>query len=337
MQELRASGWHLYFSNRGSRRKGPGVRGALGGVTIALRPEFAKHAARAEPPDRALLGHVLELNLHLPAGQHVVLLGVYMPTDVRDATIADAVMDYIASRATACAANNTHFLCGGDFNAALCDLDRRNGRTTRDNNWRARCQHAALAPIAPPLLPHAPGGPPSQPYAREHTFCPPGAQRHGGTSRIDDWLSVDASPLAAAAQTPCLHGQATGVLRDFQHTTDHAPVACVLDLHAIGSARPVAYVVPREAVMHRPTDATKKAFKAAVNAYEPAPLHARIRALLTQASVSRADVESLDAELRTWIQCVVTAAFEACGSYVPSSTDAHRTRKASRRKSNQIK
>jgi hypothetical protein len=319
--DIQADGaYKLYFSNVGARRRGPGARGPRGGVAIALSAALAQTARIVTPPSPDLLGHVLEIDILLPDQQILKILGVYVPTDGLDARLANAVYDHIEKVSAACAANGSHFLCGGDLNAVLLPGDRTGRRSPRDRRWQSTCQRAGISPAFPTTTP------------RTHTFRPPGPGR-SDSARLDDWLVTASSALARAVLPPLtVDGSFADVLGCFYHTSDHAPVACVVDVALLGSALPVLFQQHAAPVLCRPTKDSLASFATLCEELgPPAALHARVLELLAAPSASSEDISALTPAIREWTSALYDVAVRACGVYVPSTEHhRHRTRRMKR-------
>ena len=118
----------------------------------------------------------------------------------------------------------------------------------------------------------------------------------------------------------------------FPHLSDHKPLACVVNLTALGSARPTRFCPPFVPSLLPPiTKAALAAFAAAEHTFDVSDLHDLVIASLASDDCSPRHIHNLCDALRAWQAQLFAAAATACGvTSEHHSTVHHRTRKQQR-------
>ena len=199
-KQLGGNGYYQYYSNRESKDDEPQA-----GVLIMVQKKFPNLGAivpLATP--EPLQGYIQALQISLPSSTPLDVVGVYMPTgQSQTKQLREQIYDALAAlKAQADSDEDTHHLViGGDFNATLCDTDRRSNRCVHtDRQHRHKVKEIKLHPMDPPNT--------AQP--RNYTW------RQGAgedlASRIDDFYTNEAELAKVATCT---------VLDMGGSTTDH--------------------------------------------------------------------------------------------------------------------
>jgi hypothetical protein len=246
------------------------------GVLIALRKDLAACGTAEAVPfgDTRLLGRLAGMHVQLPGSQPLQLLGVYAHASGPEADRAH-LFEAVAGMIEETTAAGGVCMAGGDWNAALLDLDRSTGESTAtDRAYRDFVLAQGLCSLD---RPRTPGAPRARSFFRDPTD--PAAP----ASRIDDVLAVGGpsrSPLATVL--PLGHCP----------TTDHVPLLYKIDASALGMVipdpRPAAQTPApaRSKVLCVPIPAAaKETFRAAIT--DPCtPLSQHIDALHSHLSTA---------------------------------------------------